>query len=262
MRNTVLLLLTVVALVLPRIARADWDVEDAKFVQLPDVYGWDVDTTTPRVLADDFLCRDTEAITDIHFWGSWKDDLIGEITRIHLSIHADIPAEQSPSGYSMPGEVLWERDFFPQQMPNIVVIEEWFEEGTQGWYDPLQGEVLQENHHRIWLVNIFLPEWDVFQQEGSIEDPIVYWLDIQVDVEPVAGAPQPVFGWKTSFNHWNDDAVWGAPDVGWQELIDPLTEESIDMAFAITSDVIIPEPGLMVVSGLAAVLMLARRRKR
>ena len=46
------------------------------------------------------------------------------------------------------------------------------------------------------------------------------------------------FGWKTSQDHWNDDAAW-YDDVGddWIELYDPVLEVpvSLDMAFVITS---------------------------
>lgn len=46
-----------------------------------------------------------------------------------------------------------------------------------------------------------------------------------------------VWGWKTSLDHWNDNAVWGVGEdpeqIEWQELIDPLTSESLDLAFMI-----------------------------
>jgi hypothetical protein len=65
--------------------------------------------------------------------------------------------------------------------------------------------------------------------------PVVYWLD--VSAEPLDPAAR--FGWKTSFQHWNDDAVWGfgpEPYPGpWNELRYPLGHqqqgESIDLAF-------------------------------
>jgi hypothetical protein len=263
-RKLLLSLVVAAVCLLPFAIRADWDVDDFKWAQLPDRYGWDVNLTSPIFLADDFLCRDSDPITDIHLWGSWKDDLVGEITRIHLSIHADIPASASHGpGYSTPGEVLWERDFFPDRQPNLVKIREWFQEGPQGWMDPMTGEFIPQNHNQIWQINVLLPEPDIFEQEGSLDNPIVYWLDVQIDVAPVTGGPQPEFGWKTSLNHWNDDAVWGCQTVSWQELIDPFTEESLDMAFAITSGPIVPEPGVFFVSGVGVLLamVIVRRRK-
>jgi hypothetical protein len=75
--------------------------------QLPDPFGWDVLATQPLILADDFRCAQTGLIRDIHFWGSWRGDMVGQIVFARFSIHADIPAEQSPTGFSMPGELLW-----------------------------------------------------------------------------------------------------------------------------------------------------------
>jgi hypothetical protein len=57
-------------------------------------------------------------------------------------------------------------------------------------------------------------------------------------------APECRFGWKTSLNHWNDDAVWtigNEPYNGpWEELRYPFGHEyelqSIDLAFAITTE--------------------------
>jgi hypothetical protein len=64
-------------------------------------------------------------------------------------------------------------------------------------------------------------------------------------------------GWKTSWMHWNDDAVWrlvgGMP---WYELTDPITGESLDMAFVIT-----PEPTTMALLGLGAMALMRRKRR-
>ena len=72
--------------------------------------------------------------------------------------------------------------------------------------------------------------------------PIVYWLEIQVNTsyKPDANG----FGWKTSTDHWNDDAVFATGSnfpwiSGWRELRYPegheLFPESLDMAFMITT---------------------------
>jgi hypothetical protein len=54
---------------------------------------------------------------------------------------------------------------------------------------------------------------------------------------------EAVFGWKTSVDHWNDDAVWGEgvdPPPQWNELIyppgHPWMGESIDLAFGLVSE--------------------------
>ena len=46
-----------------------------------------------------------------------------------------------------------------------------------------------------------------FIQEGTSDDPIIYWLDVQADSD------EGLFGWKTSLDHWNDDGTWAAEPV-------------------------------------------------
>ncbi len=43
-----------------------------------------------------------------------------------------------------------------------------------------------------------------FVQTGSLQQPVVYWLSVQASL-PTG----ELFGWKTSTNHFNDDAVFG-----------------------------------------------------
>lgn len=271
MKHFVLLLVVVSLSAWAAAARADWDPnQPTKWVQLPDPDGWDVRLTTPKLLADDFLCTTPGWISDIHFWGSWKNDDVGQINRIHLSIHADVPAGPGGLNYSTPGPELWSLDIDPLNYTGGVVIGPWGT-GLQGWYDPNDpdGGVLPQNHNQIWQVNVFLDEKDWFWQEGTRDQPLVYWLDIQVDAVSPDGQTGVVdFGWKTSLDHWNDDAVWGDWDptgpkpVGdqWYELYDPLgSGTSLDMAFAITT---VPEPGMLSIAmaGIAGLLAFRRRK--
>jgi len=193
------------------------------FPQLPDPNGWDVNVTTPKILADDWQCTETGAITGISFWGSWRQDIVGQIVNIHASIHEDIP---DPDGdgpeFSMPGALLWERDFGPGEF-----TEELAGGGEQGWYDPNTGFFLRPDHFSYFKYILPVPLGEAFVQEVAT----IYWLDFQVTV---ADPENTDFGWKTSQNHFNDDAVWGdTPDPDWHELRDPETHESLDLAFVI-----------------------------
>jgi hypothetical protein len=270
--NTALIVLVICVLSVG--ALADWDpccpCPNTKWFQRPDPTGWDVKLTSPKILADDFICDETGWITDIHFWGSWRGDVQGVIENIHLSFHADIPACENPAGYSIPGMELWSRDIDPDNyLGGEVKIRE-YDTADQGWYDPNEPEYIRHDHDIIWQVNILLAEEDWWVQRGTPDAPIVYWLDIQVEVSSPAGAVVD-FGWKTSYEHKGpDDAVCGdwlpnadastTNGIEWYELRDPVfPEESLDMAFVLTG-IPIPEPTIFAIAGLGLLALWRRRR--
>jgi len=84
----------------------------------------------------------------------------------------------------------------------------------------------------------------------------IYWLDISVDL--VGEAELGQLGWKTSQDHFNDDAVyWDMINQDWAELRDPISDESLDMAFVIT-----PEPTTLALLALGGLAVLRKRRKQ
>ena len=223
-----------------------------KWEQLPDLSltGMDVDATfkpaapdNMLLLADDFLCSETGYITDIHIWGSWINDYIPfsedpAAVQIKFSIHSDIPDPDGPGPeYSMPGDMLWMSIWIPG--PDDV---EMVYEGPEDWYNPALPMWINDNHIKCYKYNYILDPLDYFLQEGTIDEPIVYWLDVQA--LPMDDNAECRFGWKTSLDHWNDDAVWVVaeePYTGiWNELIYPdgheFETESIDLAFQITTE--------------------------
>jgi uncharacterized repeat protein (TIGR01451 family) len=201
-----------------------WPNHKMHYPQLPDPSGWDVFAWMPNgILADDFMCNETGPITDLHFWGSWYNDMMpnpeGNPLGFHISIHEDIP---DPDGdgplYSMPGTLLWERDvYFFNTTPMAPSL--------QGWYEP-PSYYEEYNHELYFQYDIFFEEPYFNQVEGTI-----YW----VDIAPHQDAPGYFWGWKTSLDHWNDDAVYSTIP-GWGELRDPITNQSLDMAFVITGE--------------------------
>jgi hypothetical protein len=215
---------------------ADWDPEDGHkmhWPQLPDPNGWDVYATAgldqyPWVCAaDDWQCSETGYIKDIHFWGSWYNDLVGEIDHFVIGIAANIPPEDNPNGYwSMPGETFVEWEIY-----------DWVERGpyngNQGWYWSYdEGNPWEPNNHQLyWQYNVFLDEQDWFwQEEGTI-----YWLFISAIVkEDPTG--QPLWGWKSTTEdlQFMDAAVWGLwGELYWLPLHHP-TGVLLDLAFVIT----------------------------
>lgn len=273
------LLMSLCVLVAGTVAMADWrsaqigEVEDpAKWVQYPDITpeGMDVNATHPMVLADDFECTDPGEITSIHIWGSWWNDMppmdpqtqvpVPGLVDFRLSIHEDIPVGDPRNNftYSIPGDLLkeWTISANTFQWRVYYVLQNLGE----GWYDPSTGVYQPDSDNVIYQYNFDIPAGDRFLQQGTPENPIVYWLD--VEAIPVAGG---LFGWKTAAEHWNDDAVWSnGPADPWNELRYPdghpranleWPENSIDLSF-----VIVPEPATMSLLLIGGLAILRRRR--
>ena len=200
------------------------DPHKMHYPQLPDEAGWDVNATEPVVLADDFMCTDTGWIKNIHFWGSWKHGNEGQILAFVLSFHEDIPADQSPTGYSMPGALLWEREinefgYRPIDPPTM-----------EGWYDPSTGEVIPNDHQAYFQYDVYLEEPDWFWQDSGT----IYWMNISaVILDPV----NTHWGWKSTTDHWNDDAVWSFwGELDWIEMYEPEISNPITNAFGVAID--------------------------
>ena len=208
-----------------------------KWQQLPDTSetGIDINCTEPFILADDFLCEEPGRLTTIRIYGSWRGDYWPwnedpYAVDFTLSIHADIPAGTGGIDYSRPGDVLWLYTF-PAGFFNADI---WLDGVEEGWMDPPDNYIFPGDW-TIWMYSFEIPPEEAFHQVGMPDEPIVYWLDVQA--KPHDG--DAYFGWKTSLDHWNDDAVWDMgvePHPGpWNELRyptgHPFAPESIDLAF-------------------------------
>ncbi|MFQ5454008.1 MAG: hypothetical protein ACE5D6_07455, partial [Candidatus Zixiibacteriota bacterium] len=205
-------MLFAVTFLLPAMVLADWTDADGHkmhFPQHPDEAGWDVNATQPLILADDWECSETGWVQDVHFWGSWKNGLEGQIQMFVLSIHADIPADPPTIPYSRPGQTLWEREItnfipLPIDPPSM-----------EGWYDPMTGEVIPDDHQAYFQYNVFLDTLDWFWQDSGV----IYWLNISAII---ADTVNTRWGWKSTQEHWNDDAVWALwGDLSWVEMYEP-----------------------------------------
>ncbi|MBU0983152.1 MAG: right-handed parallel beta-helix repeat-containing protein [candidate division Zixibacteria bacterium] len=211
----------------------EWD-HKMHFPQLPDEAGWDVMSTFPVGCADDWQCSETGWVKDIHFWGSWMHGVEAPIDMFYLTIWSDIP-EDPPLFYSRPGDLLWVQQL-PIDMFTVTPIQPLTPEG---WYNPWTAEVFMDDHFQYVRYDLILPEelW-FWQDEGRI-----YWLGVQA----VVPDEMAHWGWKSSVNHFNDDAVWAVGSElprDWFELYEPpFFEQSLDLSFVITGSCCIDTVG-------------------
>jgi hypothetical protein len=227
-------------------------VSTTKWTQNPDTTsaGIDVDVSTdipptwPATIGgDDFECKTTGPITTVTLWGSWYDDGLpsgsADNATFTLSIREDIPASRSTTGFSMPGKVLWCKDFTRGQFtvePQDI--------HAQGYYSPANTTYEQNNHRTMYKYTFKIAASNAFQQTGTTARPVTYWLVAQAALIHPPGSIATRFGWKTATTHWNDAAVWGAgtePFSGsWQKLTypkgHPSSTRAIDLAFAIETE--------------------------
>jgi hypothetical protein len=231
-------------------ALADWNAGDPykmHYPQLPDPNGLDVDFEAPHFLADDWRCTETGPVSDIHFWVSHRGGVIPVINGLQVEIFSNIPASPT-GGFSMPGQRLWSAggplpftDFDFATAPGGL--------GNQGWYDPYEQVYIPNDHDSYFQINLRNIKNPFTQKAGEI-----YWLGISIDTSNADG-------WKTSLNHFEDDAVYRSPTGGWAELrypsADPRAGQSIDLAFVIT-----PEPASLMIVAAGGLWVLGLRRQK
>jgi hypothetical protein len=212
---------------------ADWDPGDGHkmhYPQLPDEFGYDVLMVDGlEKIGDDWQCSETGDICSIHFWISWREDMVDQIDYIIATIYDDLPSPPEP--YSKPGNILWQ-DFFGQTFTNNPPNpgEFWIREspyaGDQGWYDPgyPSPDYVGENDHAMYFqVNMACQPPCFAQTEGN-----VYWLVLEIGVQGEGHV-----GWKTSQDAFNDDAVfWANPLGDWY----PLTHASLHSPYDFKTD--------------------------
>jgi hypothetical protein len=259
MRRSVLSLGLVAGLTMAAVA--DWDPGNGHkmhFPQLPDPIGWDVNFNSDMMF-DDWKCSSTGPVDDIHFWLSnqadiWQEPAPCPISRLIIKIRSDVPAGADPLvPYSHPGEELWGLDItdpFLMPTPQALVTIRHAGSGNQGWIDwqnpsPSTPTIIPNDHMEYYQINVMNILDPFIQELGNI-----YWLGIHVHTY---NDQMYTFGWKTSINHWNDNAAYFSS--GWQEMFDPDTGGAMDLAFVIT-----PEPAALTCLLCGALLILRRHR--
>ncbi|MCP4568292.1 MAG: hypothetical protein GY841_12005, partial [FCB group bacterium] len=179
------------------------------FPQLPDGAGWDVYSsvnTSDLSIADDWECSGTGWVKDLHFWGSWFLGITTEITSFEVSVYSDVPAG-TDRPYSYPGDLL-----HTISTDSFTVVE--IDPGTpEGWYNPHINMVFSNSQITYSQYDIHFDSTDWFWQDSGS----VYWISIS------ATTPGYEWGWKSSQDHWNDQAVYKDMSGDWKPLYEPGT---------------------------------------
>lgn len=239
-------------LLMATVASADWNPGDPfkmHYPQMPNPNGWDVEFFRVPI-ADDWKCIESGPVSDIHFWTSWAQDLIGQVQWFKVSVYKDVPAVVgTPGSFSHPGDLIVSRIYDASQFV-VRTDPDWI--GNQGFYDP-EGDWNLNDHKMYQQINIVDKTNPLFYQEKDT----IYWLAISADWELINQSP---VGWKTSLDHFNDAAVfWSEQQQMWLPLYDPYLQqqgllEPLDLAFVIT-----PEPSTLILLALGSGLLLRKR---
>jgi hypothetical protein len=166
-----------------------------------------------------------------------------------LSLHEDFPDMDGPGpGFSKPTNLVWFSTFGPGSGPFTFTTTLYAGGIREGFLTPPGGLIPSSvpGDTNCYKYEFTIPLGELLQQ-GTPTSPRVYWLDVQARflVTQTNGPTiRPQFGWKTTTNHWNDDAVWAlaveptpVTFAAWSELRYPPGHawggQSIDLAFCI-----------------------------
>ncbi|HTY87197.1 MAG TPA: hypothetical protein VMB80_07005 [Candidatus Acidoferrum sp.] len=202
-----------------------------KWVQWPDlVAGIDYNTTLPFTVADDFQCTNTGPITDIHLWGSWLLNSVDYGATYRLAIWSDVPTIPG-NPYSHPGDLLWSQDFLPGYYTICPYTNK---------FEPFNGPdgSSEGSSTNLYYICFNVDPANAFLQTGTQNNHTNYWLSVTV-FQSATGVNQ-FFGWKSSTNVYNDNAVFSTvpfppPPTAWTTIPTSPVQNHVDLAFKITT---------------------------
>ena len=166
-------------------------------VQCPDMTGnglsiaVDSNDGQMRWLADNFTCYPPRDIAGMRFWGTWKNDLKGEIKKIQIGIYANetslIKGGEANETFSQPSqEPLWQETVDPSQWQETPYMRVRY---PNGWQDPISETFAPWAQSIIWQINIPLDM--AMPQTANDYSDTQYWVVIGLLTE------HGEFGWLT-----------------------------------------------------------------
>jgi hypothetical protein len=237
----------------------------------PNVFlGWDEVSVRPWIplMADDWLCKDQRPVTDVHWWGSFRDWVEPEPPMLpdafHIGIWTDVPKNADDiHSFSHPGKMVWQyicnnyvwnfagydKDPRAADMPDPTT-----DPSTVVTAGTVDTTVVQPAvHDACFQFYCVLPETAWFYQTPLDNgNGRVYWLSIAAIYDASQGDPTHPWGWKTRPRFFNDDAVriFSLADGSWPPVVGSAWQSgqpvefpeniSWDLAFELTTNK--PEP--------------------
>lgn len=207
------------------------DTNGVKYTQQPDLDGgYNVLDSEGTLLASPFVCTNTGTITDIHFWGSWQDDIVDTNNFRWIGIYTN-------SASNLPGSLVWQQYFGPGQYVQCFAG---YHSST--FLNPTNITLVssidsQEYYYCFYPTNPLV-------QQGTVSAPATYWVATYV-YTPYN------YGWTSSSNctqlcfHFPTGCcgsayvVWNGggnpPTNGWATVTNVSTSGSLPLAFKLTT---------------------------
>jgi hypothetical protein len=216
-----------------------------------------VKPTRNVLLADQFVSGYSGALTGIHLWGSWLNNVVDPSVKFSVSVLANNITSVTNN---KPGAVLWTGTFAPTTSSLYATTP------SQMFWNPSTGSTMAGGNTQTFqydFVNPVNSKGLAFEQVAGT----TYWLSIQAST-----ANGQLFGWSTrdwlEGPHTGSPAVYGTntslgstritfKDMLYPAGVDPrLVGQPIDLAFALET----PEPTASAVLVFGLVALLWRRK--
>ncbi|MGE5294459.1 MAG: GEVED domain-containing protein, partial [Solirubrobacterales bacterium] len=198
-----------------------WETDDPHamhWAQTPDMQstGIDVDLAGSS-LAEDFVAAQNGPLMEVHFWGSFLEDVRPALGVDSLEFEINVYANDAATTtrpWNQPGKLLWTAAVEPYRYD----VSEVSNNIKESWYEPSTRLFDADNHKRVFQYNVCFDEDEI--ELFSMDLGTTYWVEI-------ASIPSTdtkyQFGWKTAKRELQHGAkaVWYDAPFGWRAMTYP-----------------------------------------